>query len=123
MIRFWHQKNHYIYMIYCEETGLTKIGITDNPKRRIREISSDCAFDVELLATWIVSKELSRGFEAMLHEAFSYCRHHGEWFKIDAPERRELSGMKRLGFSAWQKNMVELTPTMPSNSFHTGLMR
>ena len=40
MIRFWHKESSCIYMLFCPETGLTKIGITDNPKRRISQISA-----------------------------------------------------------------------------------
>lgn len=125
MIRFTCQTIHHIYMLYCPETGLTKLGITDNPKRRIREIARDCAFEVELLAVWLVPEELARGYEAHLHGSFTYCRHHGEWFKLDRQERDELSSMPSLRFGAHQrrKDMREFSQSsLPANAFHVALM-
>jgi Meiotically up-regulated gene 113 len=115
---------HFIYMLYCSETALTKIGITDHPRRRQAQITGDCAYPVDLLALWRVPKCLARGFETMLHEAFSHCKHHGEWFKMDRQERDELAAMKSIRFAAIQspKTMLYAKTSIPDNPFHTDVM-
>lgn len=120
-IRFWFRDVSYIYMLYCPDTGLTKVGITDNVDRRTKEIIRDCAFDIELLAVWHVPAHLARGFETAVHLAFEYCRHHGEWFKLTDDERNELASMRQITMSAWQHRPAILK-NMPKNAFNTALM-
>jgi hypothetical protein len=124
MIRFWYKEPRYLYMIHCAETGLTKIGITDNPRRRIAEITGTCAFELELIALWTLPKNLARGFEMHIHEALSDFRHHGEWFKMDREDLVELASTQILSFAARQdrKAMKQFKPTLPQNAFHVGLL-
>jgi hypothetical protein len=74
--------SRYIYVIGCEETGLFKIGITKSLKRRIFELSRTCVFPLKICAVFMCGMENAAYCEKFLHDRFSFCRTHGEWFKL-----------------------------------------
>lgn len=80
---FVFRKRAYVYVVYCAETGLYKIGTSDNANRRFKELQSGSAFTVELYAAFECHPELGRFFEKQLHEKFRGRRTHGEWFKLE----------------------------------------
>lgn len=78
---------HYIYLIYCEETDLYKIGRTNDYARRLQDLQRDSAVPLRLhrLMT-CVSTEAAVILERELHRIFDYRRTHGEWFRLNAEE-------------------------------------
>jgi hypothetical protein len=57
--------------------GALKIGISDNPNRRVKALSSAAGVRIELLADVVGGEVL----EAALHRKFAAHRILGEWFK------------------------------------------
>lgn len=66
--------------------GLVKIGVAHDPKERLRTIQGMSPLRLELVG---VLPGLGARGEAALHERFSYCRSHGEWF-YESPGLTEL---------------------------------
>lgn len=66
-------KSH-LYVIRCGE--YFKVGSSDNPERRIRDLESSCPYPITTEAIY-----LNRGHEeARWHELLRDQHHHGEWF-------------------------------------------
>ena len=73
-------KEGYVYIMrihdYC------KIGISDNPKRRERQINTLSPYKVEegFVSCWFADPSQ---VESFLHKKYMKYNKHGEWFKID----------------------------------------
>lgn len=70
----------YVYVLKNEITGLTKIGMTNNPKRRLKEL--DTGNGVPL--TYIFCEFVPGGsiFENKLHQIYANKCTTGEWFNL-----------------------------------------
>ena len=68
----------YVYAIRNKHTGRIKLGISENPERRLKElqIGNDC--ELELLAY----REAANRFkdEKAIHDKYQHLRVRGEWF-------------------------------------------
>lgn len=64
------------YVIAADGLGLVKIGITNNPEGRRRELQTGQPMDLHLL--WSVQGS----YEVALHERFEQYRTRGEWFDL-----------------------------------------
>lgn len=73
----------FVYLM-AGSCGLYKIGMSNNPTRRVREVQMESPWRVMLLHQWAVSEMLSA--ERVLHEKFAAKRVRGEWFALDASE-------------------------------------
>lgn len=71
----------HVYVIGSEESPLTKIGVTDDTSRRLREIQSMSPVPLQVL--WKTPG--GRPLERALHRYFHWARQHGEWFRLDNP--------------------------------------
>ncbi|WP_186001595.1 GIY-YIG nuclease family protein [Streptomyces sp. IB201691-2A2] len=69
-----------VYLIGSPDSALVKIGWTDNPKRRLRNLQTGSPVPLHLLALF----EFEGGsiVEAELHRRFADKRRHGEWFDL-----------------------------------------
>lgn len=66
-------------MIYFIETqGLVKIGHSNDPKNRFRNLSTGCPTECSLIGVTEGGEEAER----KLHEQFAHLRARGEWFKF-----------------------------------------
>ena len=86
----------FFYVVYCEKTGLYKIGQTNDFLARVKSLSSISA----LLMTpifWCVSEpEIdipSREVERLCHKFFKSQRVSGEWFRLST---RDLVKLRNL---------------------------
>lgn len=85
---------HYVYLIQSETTSHTKIGISHDPKIRIKQIKLDIRQPLAIRATVACpGKRAARDLEKLLHRRFASDRLYGEWFGLtpeeilkDAPE-------------------------------------
>jgi len=70
----------YIYFIHLHETDLYKIGVSQKPYRRVRDIESSNPHEVLMLA--LKYYENAYEIETKMHESIKeyYVRH--EWFKL-----------------------------------------
>ena len=73
----------YVYAIRNNHTGRIKLGISENPERRLKElqIGNDC--ELELLAY----REAANRFkdEKAIHDKHQHLRVRGEWFDVPVP--------------------------------------
>ena len=75
-----------LYIIGNKHQRICKIGVSDNPQKRLRTIQTGCPYKVELL---LYIKELSYDSEKEYHKRYSKYRMQGEWFMIKG-ELRDL---------------------------------
>ena len=68
--------------IMKNSVGLYKIGISNNPERRLRQIENSSGLDVSIVRLFSV-KTKARSVEAFLHEKLKDYRKNGEWFSFD----------------------------------------
>lgn len=71
----------YVYNISNPETGLTKIGRTKNPKRRMQQLRGE--HGKQLRYTSLRNSENTPKDEKRLHKVFGSRRKDGEWFDLD----------------------------------------
>lgn len=87
-----NRKNSFVYFIYNKETKLIKIGCTENPIKRLKQLNSmflnhfGVKDALELLSLCYVPDGSMRKAEKDFHEEFSEYRVHGEWFSIPNKE-------------------------------------
>ena len=70
----------YIYLIQSLENSYYKIGISNNPKRRIKELSTGNPSQLKLVETY--QSEHAEKIERTLQRRYSYLRKEGEWFDM-----------------------------------------
>ena len=72
----------FIYLIGCHD--FTKVGIADNPERRLMELQVGCPYQLKILATLATPNAVRD--EAMLHAMWKRYEVLGEWFLLPAGE-------------------------------------
>lgn len=70
----------YIYLIQSLENSYYKIGISNNPKRRIKELQTGNPSQLKLVETY--QSEHAEKIERTLQRRYSYLRKEGEWFDM-----------------------------------------
>ena len=70
-----------LYIVHNKSNGLTKIGITEDLRRRINQIDRSCGARVDLVS-WAVIDH-AESMEKFLHATFDAYRVLGEWFALD----------------------------------------
>jgi len=70
----------YVYFIRADTTGLIKIGVTHNPRKRLTALNT--ASPDGLTALGLIKGD--RVQEQALHLRFAHYRKHGEWFEPGA---------------------------------------
>lgn len=68
-----------IYFIRDTASGLVKVGLSEDPVRRLAKMQTDCPGLLVLLAT----QDGGEPDESLLHERFSPLRERGEWFRAE----------------------------------------
>lgn len=72
------------YLYLAEANGYYKLGSSENPERRVRELQTGCPHKIKLVAkTAIIHNDLKR-IEKFYHDNSILFHHRGEWF--DFPE-------------------------------------
>lgn len=79
-------RERYIYLI--KGANLTKIGITDNIKTRIKSFRT--ASPVPLSVLYCFRSMDALVSEKWLHNKYSNKRHHGEWFSLTEKDIDEI---------------------------------
>ena len=77
----------HVYVMFAEMRGIydkmnVKIGMSDNPKKRLKEVQTGCPGDVHLIRTF------EAGIDAYIHEGHFHKLYEkfstgGEWFEFD----------------------------------------
>ena len=76
-----HFSSGFVYFVKILNQNLYKIGYSNNPKRRLTDISNAMPFDLEVLH--IQNSLIATELEKDLHIQFKKYRAKGEWFVID----------------------------------------
>lgn len=79
---------NYIYLIKNTEESYYKIGVSKDPKKRIKELNTGNS--AELVLVEMYESELAYKIERTLHRKYSYMRKHGEWFDLSIKEDNEF---------------------------------
>ena len=79
---------NYIYLIKNIEESHYKIGVSKNPKKRIKELNTGNS--AELVLVEMYESEIAYKIEKTLHRKYSYMRKHGEWFDFSIKEDNEF---------------------------------
>lgn len=80
--------DHFIYVIATVTTddaiiGPVKIGITDNPCRRLSAIQTSCPLKIGIaIAFRFPDREVARAIESSVHNFLDDWNFIGEWFEI-----------------------------------------
>jgi len=72
------QTQQHIYFIQSGLDGPIKIGISNNPKKRMRELQHSCPFELRMVG---IIKNGGKEWEDKLHRKFAHSRMKGEWYK------------------------------------------
>jgi predicted GIY-YIG superfamily endonuclease len=95
----------YIYVISCasSDEAPCKIGISDNPEKRVKQLQTGHPKKLKIKYT----KELdnARLYEKRLHKDMSYLRSHGEWFNLSVSE-----AIEQINFTLVHHESSELIP-------------
>jgi hypothetical protein len=77
----------FVYLIFNEDTGQYKIGVSKNPERRLREEQTASPGRLAIHSRW--QSKYPYKVETLLHAYFREDHAAGEWFNlgIDAVER------------------------------------
>ena len=73
--------NGYIYMLKLRNQNIYKIGVSQNPKRRIKDISSYSPFVVLIVGVWSFTNVYE--MEEMIHDNLNKYLMRKEWFNLD----------------------------------------
>lgn len=81
----------YVYLIRDNDTGLHKIGKSDNPEQRLKQLTCQPTIlasdlDYKLVDAWLCLPSM----EATLHDEFAESRIRGEWFDLDSDDIESL---------------------------------
>lgn len=89
------QQRKYVYILHNQVTNLYKIGISDNVRRRIMQLTGACG--VELQQVFAIKTESANEIEATLHNIFAPYRQEGEWFAIPKDEIDSIASEMQFG--------------------------
>lgn len=79
------------------ELGMLKIGISNNPIKRARALSTGSGLVVNLLCYWQITNP-ARTTEAKLHKLFKEFKVSGEWFKSGSFKREDIESSFNFAF-------------------------
>lgn len=94
----------YIYVLCINEFSLFKVGVSQNPKRRIKDIRAYLPFDLEII--YLSKYDNVYEIEDIFKEALEIFKHKGEWFKIDRHSMMELISINHQ-YSIDSKQTIE----------------
>lgn len=79
-------KQSYVYIIYCKDLGTIKIGYSDDPFARLRQLQVGNSSELSILSIF----KGGRDEEIILHKKLVVNKVRGEWFVIDDSLMQEL---------------------------------
>jgi hypothetical protein len=92
-----------------EQKGFYKIGISNNPARRLVGIQASTPFDVRIILV-IKLDDDAEPIEAELHDYFSAKKERGEWFRLSEEDLSFIRGYileNKVGATVEQFSLVE----------------
>lgn len=95
-----------LYIIGNKKKEICKIGVSDNPDKRVKTLQTGCHFKIEIL---YYCDELGRDSEKEYHKRYSQYRLKGEWFKIKGEIESLINQPKRKRKDS-SNNVKEIPP-------------
>lgn len=95
-------KRRYVYLIRSHETGYYKIGISNDPYKRVAQLQTGSAVKLELIHCFLC--EDAEQTEAFLHDKFSDKRLMGEWFSLNDSDVKEIKDLNIENLSYLYRN-------------------
>lgn len=97
---------HYVYFLCCEADApgavFVKIGMSQNPLRRVRDIANSCA--VQPLSFGFVGcgcRAETHRMELALHAIFALWRQRGEWYRFEAKDKNTFHVLRKETFEKY----------------------
>jgi hypothetical protein len=109
----------YVYMLLCPDTEFIfiKVGMSQNPIKRLGSLKTACAVAPETLAIMPVqSSYIAASLEKALHTALAPWRTTGEWFRFKAEDKGEFNAIWKRVVAAFSADSTPLKWTMLSVS-------
>lgn len=81
----WKPWSNYCYLVVCTDRGeaFIKVGITDDPDRRLNELRTGCPFTVrDRYLCQAPSRESAFGLEQDILRRYSGLQTNGEWLRM-----------------------------------------
>ena len=89
------KKSHKIYLIHCKVINLYKIGISINPRKRLKQLQTGTPYELSIL--YLHESECAYKIEKILHNKFAskkvaenfrfdFERLIGEWFELSTKD-------------------------------------
>lgn len=79
----------YVYLIQSLENGYYKIGVSKNPKKRIKQLKTGNSSKLKLIETY--KSDLANKIEKSLHHRYSHLKKEGEWFELSVNEESNFN--------------------------------
>jgi len=83
--------NGYLYILQNKQFDLIKIGVSANPKRRIRDIKANLPFDTDCV--FLNYYKDVYYLEELIHQRFKNNQIKGEWFQV---YNEDVMGLKNV---------------------------
>jgi hypothetical protein len=75
----------FVYVIAIEGQKLAKVGISNNPRSRLDQLSTGSPFQMRLVHTYrFGARDRARKIESYVHEELADRRCNGEWFAVSS---------------------------------------
>ena len=74
----------FIYLIKSDIDGYYKIGISNNPQKRLKQLSTGNSSQLTLIESYRTSIPFQ--IENALHRKYSQLKMNGEWFRLSLEE-------------------------------------
>lgn len=76
----------YVYVIASSELGPCKIGHSNNPERRLKQLQTGHSETLRIFHKEAVDDFPAAALERVIHETIGYKRARGEWFAVSTEE-------------------------------------
>ena len=73
----------FVYLIQCAETAYYKVGIADEPEKRLDILQIGCPYPLSIVLTCRMLRRVgATTAEAQIHRSLNKYNVHGEWFEL-----------------------------------------
>jgi len=83
--------NGYLYILAIKEHDLYKVGVSQKPKRRIRDIKGVLPYDSEVI--FLRHYKNVYNLEKLVHKTLSINQKKKEWFQL---HEEDVNGLKKI---------------------------
>lgn len=99
------------------EHGFVKIGVSNNPVRRVSDLETACPYDIRVLG--VIETDEPFVVESTLHNKYDRKQKKGEWYNLTTEDRAHLLAVCDLSpaevnrrYAVTEEKRRELTLTM-----------